>query len=507
MLIPDPVERLLNFPWHLTKGIAHISAWPVRAIMQTDDMPDTRPPKEGELTVYDVAEPMLDIASIIYYYTELRSETKKILMEFAEKFELSVKEIDVVRNAIANTKTKLEALKATNEADASVSGALASYQESMIQLENLKIRYKMTDGDVEVFATYFDILVEPKDAVKIKSDLILYNKFISPAFRKSFGGSEFNIDNIIKMVERDPTMYIKEIDDDFVTKSLAPSGFLNDLASELVYSIVVSPKSRRVTVVFRGSVNANDWITNVSMAMTDFKLPGFSSEEARYDRQSYGRVHRGFYEYLFGKTQKGDNGSYKSKAEEIMGILATLLEEECKGYSVFVTGHSLGGSMSTMFAFRAAAFGQVGMVTNVSFASPYCGDQGFRDSFYDLEKNNKIRHIRVSNDEDVVPLIPFAAPPLEMYKHTGMNVRMFNPDQILMPKCRLFYPKEGSWPNEVRNALLNNFPMGLSVGVISKHLCPEYSSRLEGSKEELKKVTVESLYERSDLTGWSYSAP
>jgi len=391
------------------------------------------------------------------------------------------------------------------------SNAVAEYQNSLKQLEVIKKRYNLTTGDAEVFATYFNILKEPKSAVDIMSDLSLYNDFIDPAFRVSFGGSEWNVKNIIDMVKRDPDMYIKEIDDDFVKSSIPK--FINGLDSELVYAIFVSPQNKRVTVAFRGSVNANDWITNTYGlgTMTDFKLPGYTSEETqrRGDSKSYGRVHEGFYKYLFGETEKGSNGSNKSKAEEIIGILSVLFEKECKGFSLYVTGHSLGGSMSTLFAARAATFGQFGKVTNVSFASPYCGDQGFRDHFYQLEQKNLIRHIRISNEEDVVPLIPFVAPngiaPLEMYKHTGMNIRMYNADQLFFPKCRLFYPKMGSLTNEVRNAVLNNFPMGLSVGVISKHLCPEYSSRLERASEELKKISVEGLYESTHITGWSYA--
>ena len=88
---------------------------------------------------------------------------------------------------------------------------------------------------------------------------------------------------------------------DFVNKSLAK--FINGLDSELVYAIFVSPEGKRrgkmctshhilyisntllsprrhvisaqrVTVAFRGSVNANDWITNTQGlgAMTDFKV-------------------------------------------------------------------------------------------------------------------------------------------------------------------------------------------------------------------------------------------
>jgi hypothetical protein len=212
MLIPEPIEAALNFPWHVTKGIAHLSLWPVRAIMQTPDMPITHKPKDGE-SVYDIAEPMLDIASIIYYYTELRSETKNRLMKYAEKFNLSTKQIDDIRNAIAFTETSLEALKQVDQADASSSNVLADYQVSLKQLEDIKNRFNLTSGDIEVFATYFNILKEPKSAVSIKSDLLLYNDFISLAFRKSFGGSDWNVNNIVDMVNRDPKMYIKEIDE------------------------------------------------------------------------------------------------------------------------------------------------------------------------------------------------------------------------------------------------------------------------------------------------------
>jgi len=539
MLIPEPVEAVLNFPWHATKAVASASLWPVRAVLGTDIMPPTRSPQGNEATVYDVAKPMIDISSLIYYYTELRSATNARLDDFRKERKLTKDQVDAVRNAIELTRTTLadvRGLKQPEQPDAatfdsanyqkSLKRVLDKYQESLEQLERKKEEHGLNDGDVEVLTTYFDILAEPKDAVRIKSDLRLYNEFIDPAFRLSFGGSEWNEEKIIEIVDRDPTMYVKEIDDDFVGRSIAsPGEFFNELNSELVYAIFVSPAQGKVTVAFRGSVNANDWMANTHKLgkMTDLKLPGFTSEEAEPHRKIYGRAHEGFGNYLFEKTQKGPNGSYKSKSEEIMGVLENLFKKggelerkfPQQKFSLYVTGHSLGGAMSTMFAFRAALDGEFGMVTNVSFASPYCGDQGFRDAFYELEKANKIRHIRFANEEDVVPLIPFVAPdvwnistpPLEMFKHTGMNVRLYNPHHLLRPKCRLFYPKMGSWVNETRNAVLNNFPMGLSIGVVSKHLCPEYSDRLDGAEEELKKITVESLYERPELTGWDYTRP
>ena len=33
MLIPEPIEKALNFPWHLTKGVANLAAFPVRMLL------------------------------------------------------------------------------------------------------------------------------------------------------------------------------------------------------------------------------------------------------------------------------------------------------------------------------------------------------------------------------------------------------------------------------------------------------------------------------------------
>eukprot|EP00957_Ditylum_brightwellii_P103665 7897512-Ditylum_brightwellii.AAC.1 len=97
-----------------------------------------------------------------------------------------------------------------------------------------------------------------------------------------------------------------------------------------------------------------------------------------------------------------------SKADEIMQKLHVLLKDY-PGFDVYFTGHSLGGALSTMMAFRAAIDDELSHKTvyNVSFASPFFGDQGVRDEFYRLEGQKKIRHLRISNDDDVVPLIPF----------------------------------------------------------------------------------------------------
>lgn len=523
-MIPPIVEKTLNAPLHFAKGVANLAATPLRAVTGTEYLPNHDDASKSDApTVYEIADPMMDLTTIIYYYTELRSATNKRLEKFAKKHNMEMGPFCKGKNSLEVLRNAIELLTKRTEALSSLKGIeettvliklkeYKEYKDSLKEIENLKTLHKLTDGDIAVFKTYFEILERPKDAVKIKSDFHLYSQYIDPLFTVSFGGKDFNKQIIEDMVERDEDMYIDYIDDDSVSTSFDPKGFINGFSSEIVYAIVVSKKAKRITVVFRGSVNASDWITNIQVNMTDFDLPGFTTEKAKNDdKRNFGRVHEGFYKYLFGKTQRGSDGSAKSKGEEIMGKLTSLMAEH-EGFSLFVTGHSLGASLSTMFAFRAAAMGELPMVTNVTFASPYVGDQTFRDNFYDLEQKKRIRHLRISNDEDVIPLIPcltlpsgLPIPQLEAYKHTGMNIRLYNEDNIFMPKCRLFYPKKGDTVNEVRNAVLNNVAMGLSVGVISKHLCPEYVKRLQDAEEDLGKITLEGLYSDPQITGWSYA--
>jgi hypothetical protein len=307
-------------------------------------------------------------------------------------------------------------------------------------------------------------------------------------------------------------MYIHYIDDDFTSSSMDLDALAYGLKAEMTWAIVVSKAEKKITVAFRGSVNPSDWITNVTLSMTDCVLPGFTSKNSKGKGKTFGKVHKGFYEYLFGETMAGANGSTKSKGEEIIGMLKGDFfdKPEYRDYSLEITGHSLGGALSTLFSLRCAAFNDFPntMVKNISFASPFVGNEEFRQSFIDAERKRKIEHLRISNYQDMVTLIPNISPfPIEGYKHVGMNIRLYEGGDLLAPGYRRFYPKQGGAVlNDIRNMLHTSLVVGLSVGIIGKHLCPEYQKRLEYEKtaEELKKLTVSELYANKDITGWDY---
>ena len=132
---------------------------------------------------------MLDNASIIYYYTELRSETTKRLDAYRVKLQRTKEEIATIRNAIQYKQDIFKTLKETDESSPLAADALKKYKESLKQIEDLKVRKmpNLSDGDLEVLETYFDITSQPKTFVDIKRDCELYSEYISTTFCVSFG--------------------------------------------------------------------------------------------------------------------------------------------------------------------------------------------------------------------------------------------------------------------------------------------------------------------------------
>ena len=118
--------------------------------------------------------------------------------------------------------------------------------------------------------------------------------------------------------------------------------------------------------------------------------------------------------YLFGNT---NNDEGKSKFYQILATLKELYaykdEEAGRDYSdydLYVTGHSLGGALAQLLAFTLAGSKDSDFlpkpVTAISYASPQVGKSGYLRAFEKLEKDGKLRHIRVSNEGDVVPVAP-----------------------------------------------------------------------------------------------------
>ena len=351
---------------------------------------------------------------------------------------------------------------------------------------------------------------------EVKSDLVRYDDFISVLFRAEFGGTEFNRNIVEELIQGGKDIKIHYIDDVFGSCSFMDIKNAFGLRgskgarAEMTWAIVVNKTDKKIIVVFRGTSDLKEFIVDLSANMTDCEFPGFTSIDNTDDKKTFGRVHSGFYEFLFGETDPQSNGSTKSKAEEIIGRLrADFFEkDEFDGYDLVTTGHSLGGALSTLFTLRCAALDEpLPNVTNVSVASPFVGDQEFRENFRDLEMQGKIRHLRLSNYEDFVPEFwAFTGDILDMewYKHVGMNIRLYDGNQISTPNYLRFYPKLNAPINNLRNTIQNSVLSWNLSGFPRFHVPNEYYQRLhhERTKEQLSKITLGHLYGDKNITGW-----
>jgi len=278
------------------------------------------------------------------------------------------------------------------------------------------------------------------------------------------GDKVLNISRRLMQVDDEFDADIVDFDDEFVEEGMK---------SELVYSIIANRSEKRITVVFRGSVSLKDWITDANMSKVNpEEVKAFAGESVF--------MHEGFCEYLLGHTSC-DKGM--SKYEQIVSILKQLYAykkngRDYSGYDLYITGHSLGGALSQVLAFILAGnLETLGLpikkVHAITYASPMCGEINYKKAFAALEKEGKLRHIRVSNKGDVVCVGPFFN-----YIQTGVNLHVNGYGAL-----QAGYNTERSFFSQ------------LNLGAGGKHSLKSYHPHLfKDENEEIIGMSVEELY-------------
>ena len=134
-------------------------------------------------------------------------------------------------------------------------------------------------------------------------------------------------------------------------------------------------------MVFRGTADIRNWITNISATTT--KVPG------------YGKVHRGFWSAV----------NTLSDAME--------LELAAVDTGIYYAGHSLGGALAILMSIKTMP------CAIYTLGSPRVGNGDFAESARAFPIYRLVNHL------DVVPTLP-AADPIYRYQHIGEEVYFEN---------------------------------------------------------------------------------
>ena len=158
--------------------------------------------------------------------------------------------------------------------------------------------------------------------------------------------------------------------------------------------VAVSRPLRLITVAFRGTSSKANMRTDVTFLKRGIDDSGGISGP---------RVHEGFHEAYF------DAGI----GPELEALIVELCAEH-PGYDIMLTGHSLGGALATVLAYRLAYHANLpkdNPVFCITFGAPRVGDPSFAAALTEAD----VRVYRFVNNRDLVPRIPSVN-----YQHAGV---------------------------------------------------------------------------------------
>jgi Lipase (class 3) len=165
---------------------------------------------------------------------------------------------------------------------------------------------------------------------------------------------------------------------------------------ECTYAISIDREENTVHVVFRGATTYADWDHAIHWKTTKIVNP----IETDYPNKSeHIKLHGGYYRYLFRRRKD----SRSTKYDEIASKVEFYGKRLCEDYRVVVTGHSLGGALSTIFSFFASLeerFTRHKPIQVVTFGCPKVAAYQFVDAIRNQEDAGKLQVARFHNEKD-----------------------------------------------------------------------------------------------------------
>lgn len=137
----------------------------------------------------------------------------------------------------------------------------------------------------------------------------------------------------------------------------------------------IAESDKQIVIVFRGTHTTSDWISDAIASQTAYP----------YAKEG-GLVHQGFLDI------------YRSARKQIIASLTKLSSQK----TLYITGHSLGGSLAALCAVDVATNTKFKDPSVYTYASPRTGNPAFSGIF----NRNTRPHYRIYNTNDIVPDLP-----------------------------------------------------------------------------------------------------
>jgi len=286
-------------------------------------------------------------------------------------------------------------------------------------------------------------------------------------------------------LEDDCNIKILDFDDSFSTD-----------VGGLVYGLIVNVTHQWVCVCFRGTIGATDINTDRNFVLNHDPYVKCTTDDLKPG------THSGFTDYLF--KQRDCDSMERPIIDRIFASVDDAFatnSDITSEYKLYTTGHSLGGGLANLFAFHVAHKKEnkddavkhfPNTVTAMTFAAPVIGNHDFNKEYQSLEKKGFLRHVRISNEGDVVPTnnIPF---PISMgIKGDTTNFTQNGVNLFLLPDGKKMV-------TGYRNTKTAGSQMQLNVkNTLNNHLFPMYVERVNmEANKVVYEQTIEELYKEN----------
>ncbi|KAI2510680.1 hypothetical protein MHU86_3791 [Fragilaria crotonensis] len=215
-----------------------------------------------------------------------------------------------------------------------------------------------------------------------------------------------------------------------VTRMMAESRtelvWLHDwhVQKECTYAISVDREENAVVVIFRGATTYTDWERSIYWSTMKAENP---IKDDYPGKNKYIKMHGGYHRYLF--RQRKDTRT--TKYDEIASKVHDYGTQLGDNYRLVVTGHSLGGALTNIFAFYASLeerFTKNAPIQAVTFGCPRMAAYQFIDAIRHQEDTGKLQIARFHNEKDAITHLPphvwqYSKRGAKFY-HVGLDVKL-----------------------------------------------------------------------------------